>query len=176
MSSESDSDTGPDLDWKSQEILRAIYKNDGSANTSEIRALTGIDNNDQILYRFREKLTPTGLIELEQPESDTARPEPKMASFTAQGVDVAEQIIDARATPADLESRVDKLEADVSRLDQERENAAGETTDVDLAELEEKTDSLLYQLELVADFLNEQYDGGLSDYRERRESTAHFEQ
>lgn len=169
MSSKSDSVTGGDLDWKSHEILRAIYKNDGSANTSEIRALTGIDNNDQILYRFREKLTPRGLIELEQPESETARPKPKVASFTAHGVEVAERIIDERAGTADLESRVDKLEADISRLQQGVDDAAGETTDVDLAELEEKTDSLLYQLGLVADFLNEQYDGGLSDYRERRE-------
>lgn len=170
MSNELGDNVEVDLDWKSKEILHAIYKNDGSANTSEIRALTSIDNNDQILYRFREKLTPRGLIELEQPESDTARPKPKVASFTAQGIEVAERIIDDQAEPADLESRVDKLEADFSRLEQEMESAAGETTDVDLTKLEEKTDALLYQLGLMADFLNEQYDGGLSDYRERRES------
>ena len=93
------------LDWKSQEILRAIYKNNGSATTSQIRALTGIDSNDQILYRFREKLVPRGVIELEQPESETARPEPKVATFTQQGVEAAERLIDERAAPADLESR-----------------------------------------------------------------------
>lgn len=164
------------LDWKSQEILRAIYKNNGSATTSQIRALTGIDSNDQILYRFREKLVPRGVIELEQPESETARPEPKVATFTQQGVEAAERLIDERAAPADLESRVDKLEADVSRvtdqMDEVQVSQSGDNqipSDVDVAELDEKTDQLLYQMGLIADYLNEMHDGGLSDYRAEQE-------
>jgi DNA-binding PadR family transcriptional regulator len=167
------------LDWKSQEILRAIYKNDGSATTSQIRALTGIDSNDQILYRFREKLVPRGLVELEQPESETARPEPKIASFTQQGVEVVERIIDERAAPVDLESRVDKLEADVSRVTDQMDEVRvshtadnGIPSDVDVAELDEKTDQLLYQMGLIADFLNEKHDGGLSAYRAEQEDTT----
>lgn len=167
------------LDWKSQEILRAIYKNDGSATTSQIRALTGLDSNDKILYRFREKLVPRGLVELEQPESETARPEPKIASFTEEGVEVTERIIDERAAPADLESRVDKLEADFSRIadqmDEVRASAPddnGIASDVDVEELDEKTDRLLYQMGLIADFLNEKYDGGLSAYRAEQEDNT----
>jgi DNA-binding PadR family transcriptional regulator len=165
------------LDWKSQEILRTLYKNDGSATTSQIRALTGLDSNDQILYRFREKLVPRGLVELEQPESETARPEPKIATFTQQGVEVTERIIDERAGPADIESRVDKLEADFSRatdrIDEIQSSDDGNTeipSDVDLAELDEKTDQLLYQMGLIADYLNEKDDGGLSAYRNDREN------
>lgn len=165
------------LDWKSQEILRAIYKNDGSANTTEIRTLTGIDNNDKILYRFREKLVPRELIELEQPKSETGRPEPKVATFTQTGVKAAERIIDERAAPADVESRVDKLEADISRVTDRIERVSARSSDRDdetateseHEELQAKTDQLLYQMGLIADFLNEQFDGGLSDYRERRE-------
>jgi hypothetical protein len=167
------------LDWKSQEILRTLYKNDGSATTSEIRALTGLSSNDEILYRYREKLVPRGLVELEQPESETARPEPKIATFTQQGVEVTERIIDERAGPADLESRVDKLEADFSRVtDQmdETQSSDGDgseiPSDVDLAELDEKTDQLLYQMGLVADYLNEKDDGGLSAYRDERENNG----
>jgi DNA-binding PadR family transcriptional regulator len=165
------------LDWKSQEILRTLYKNDGSATTSQIRALTGLDSNDQILYRFREKLVPRGLVELEQPESETARPEPKIATFTQQGVEATERIIDERAGPADIESRVDKLEADFSRatdrIDEIQSSDDGNTripSDVDLAELDEKTDQLLYQMGLIADYLNEKDDGGLSAYRNDREN------
>jgi hypothetical protein len=167
------------LDWESQEILRTLYKNDGSANTTEIRTLTGIDSNDKVLYRFREKLAPRGLIELEQPESETARPEPKVATFTQRGVEVTEEIIDERAAPADLGARVDKLEADISRVtDQMKDvqashadaNGNGLASDVDLDELDDKTDQLLYQLSLIADYLNEKDDGGLSEYRARRES------
>jgi hypothetical protein len=182
MSTETGSDGdgttgGENLDWKSQEILRAIYKNDGAATTSEIRALTGIDTNDQVLYRFREKLLPRGLIEVEQPESETARPEPKVATFTQQGVEVTEQIIDERAGPADIESRVDKLEADISRVTDQMDEARssdddGVPSDVDLAELDEKTDQLLYQMGLIADFLNEKHDGGLSAYRSERENNG----
>lgn len=174
MSIESD-ETGThshqDLDWKSHEILRALYKSDGTANTSEIRALTGIDNNDKILYRFREKLVPRDLITLDQPESDTAKPEPKVATFTQHGVEVAEQIIDERAGPADLESRVDKLETDLSRLTDQRDSEAKQSTDDDLNDLQNKMSNLRYQMQLIADFLNEQYDGGLSDYRDRRENS-----
>lgn len=160
-----------DLDWKAREILRAIYKNDGSANTSEVRQLTGIDNNDKILYRFRKKLEPSGLITLEQPDSDTARPEPKVATFTQLGVEVAEQVIDEQEGPADLKSRVDKLETDLSRLtEQLEEDTQSQSTDQD-EDLQKKTDQLRYQMKLIADFLNEQYDGGLSDYREQRENS-----
>jgi hypothetical protein len=167
------------LDWKSQEILRTLYKNDGSATTSEIRALTGLSSNDEILYRYREKLVPRGLVELEQPESETARPEPKIATFTQQGVEVTERIIDERAGPADLESRVDKLEADFSRVTDQMDKAQSSDgdgseipSDVDLAELDEKTDQLLYQMGLIADYLNEKHDGGLSEYRDDREDNG----
>lgn len=176
-----DDDRGVEtLDWQSQEILRTLYKNDGSANTTEIRTLTGIDSNDKVLYRFREKLAPRGLIELEQPESATARPEPKVATFTQRGVEVTEHIIDERAAPTDLGSRVDKLEADLSRVTDQMEavraseasddHGDGRSSAVDLDELDEKTDQLLYQLGLIADYLNEKDDGGLSEYRARRES------
>lgn len=165
------------LDWRSQEILRAIYENDGAANTSEIRQFTGIDTNDKVLYRFREKLVPAGLIELEQPDSETARPEPKIATFTAAGVEVAERISDQQSEGGDLATRVEQLEARYSRLSDQMdgngtspEDSPETPSDGDLAELHEKTDKLLYQMGLVADFLNEKHDGGLSDYRERREA------
>lgn len=116
-SGETSDQTQPDLDWKSQEILRAIHKNDGSANTSEVRTLTGIDNNDTILYRFREKLAPHGLITLEQPESDTAKPEPKVATFTQRGVEVAERLIESRGDQSLTEDYVEQLEAKITRLE-----------------------------------------------------------
>jgi hypothetical protein len=164
------------LDWKSQEILRALYKHDESANTTEVRTLTGIDSNDKVLYRFQEKLLPRELIELKQPESETARPEPKLATLTQHGVEVTERLIEERAGPTDIESRVDKLESDLSRVTDQMDEAQSSDddneipSDVDLAELDEKTDRLLYQMKLIAGFLNEKHDGGLSDYRSEVEN------
>jgi hypothetical protein len=167
------------LDWKSQEILRALYKYDESANTTEIRTLTGIDSNDKVLYRFQEKLLPRELIDLEQPESETARPEPKLATLTQHGVEVTERLIEERAGPTDIESRVDKLESDLSHVTEQMDEAQSSDgddneipSDVDLTELDEKTDQLLYQMGLIADFLNEKHDGGLSDYRSERENNG----
>jgi hypothetical protein len=171
------------LDWKSQEILRALYKSDGSANTTEIRTLTGIDSNDKVLYRFREKLAPQELIELEQPESETARPEPKVATFTQQGVEVAERIIDERAGPADLESRVDKLEADFSRVSEQLDAATTQATadderateaDVDdlqaqLTDLDGNLEALYTNMVRFRDYLNERDNGGYSEYVKQQE-------
>lgn len=158
-----------DLDWKSRAILQAIYENGGEANTSEIKELTGIDDNAKILYQHHNKFVPNGLIELEQPVSETGRPPPKEASFTQRGVKFAEQIMDDHPEGNGLEDRVGKLEADISRLTKQINRKEPRESEVDLAELDKKTDQLLYQLKIIADFLNEQYDGELSEYRERRE-------
>lgn len=123
-------DSPPGLDWKSQEILRALYENGKRANTTELRSLTGIDDNAVILYRHNEKLAPAGLIELEQPRSDGAQIAPKIATLTSKGETVAEQLIEHRGdqdTTTDdyieqleaqinrLETRIDELEADKQR-------------------------------------------------------------
>lgn len=166
-SSEKGEQIEPDLDWKGRAILQAIHENGGTANTSKIKEFTGISDNDKILYQYHNKLTPSGLIKLEQPKSNTGRPAPKVASFTQRGVKVAEQVIDEHSGDNSLESRVDKFEADISRLESEIDTV--ESTDIDLEELQVKTDNLLYQVGLIADFLNKQHDGRLSEYRKQRE-------
>lgn len=105
------------LDWKSQEILRALYENGGSADTTELRALTGIDNNAIIIYRHTEKLAPRELVELEQPETDGTHIAPKVATLTSEGETVAERIIKGRGEAStNISEYVDQLEAKVNQL------------------------------------------------------------
>lgn len=106
------------LDWKSQEILRALYENGGNANTTELRALTGIDNNAIIVYRHTEKLAPRELVELEQPETDGTHIAPKVATLTSKGETVAERIIKGRGEAStNISEYVDQLEAKVNQLE-----------------------------------------------------------
>lgn len=127
-------DSMPGLDWKSQEILRALYENGKRANTTELRSLTGIDDNAVILYRHNEKLAPAGLITLEQPRSEGTDIPPKIATLTSKGESVAERIIerqgDQSTTSGDyveqleakinrLEARIDELEADTRRSEEQ---------------------------------------------------------
>jgi uncharacterized protein YdcH (DUF465 family) len=121
------------LDWKCHEILRAIAENDGEATTSEISALTGIENNDQILYRFRTKLKPAGLVEVTHPEYDGNAIRAKTATLTDAGWDAIDRLdedsddeniphlsdrldqLDARFTQ--IETRLDSLSEHIQRIE-----------------------------------------------------------
>ncbi|ELZ88831.1 hypothetical protein C453_01170 [Haloferax elongans ATCC BAA-1513] len=102
-----------ELDWKSQEVLLALYEQDGEGNTTEIRKLTGLESNDTILYRLRNVLEPADLIKTEQPPSETARPEPKIARLTERGWEATERLVDTRERTYDLGEKVEKLTADL---------------------------------------------------------------
>lgn len=117
----------PDLDWRSNEIIRAIADHGGQANTTEIRELTGIDNNDHVLYRLREKLAPNGLVDLHQPEAQSQRNLPKEAKLTQAGSDLAAQLEDedSAQTPETESDRLTQLETRITQLETQRE---GEST------------------------------------------------
>jgi uncharacterized protein YdcH (DUF465 family) len=107
------------LDWKCHDILRAIAENDGEANTSEISALTGIENNDQILYRFRTKLGPAGLVEVTHPEYDGNAIRAKTATLTDAGwdaIDWLDENSDSEDTPH-LSDRLDQLDARFTQIE-----------------------------------------------------------
>ena len=105
------------LDWKSHEILRAIAENDGKANTTEISALTGIENNDQILYRFRTKLRPAGLVEVTQPEYDGSAIRAKVATLTDAGWEAIDQLDEDSEETPQLSDRLDQLDARFTQIE-----------------------------------------------------------
>lgn len=105
------------LDWKSHAILRAIAENDGTATTSEISALTGIENNDQILYRFRTKLAPAELVDLTQPESDGSSIRAKIATLTDAGWAALDRLDDDSDTTASLSDQLDQLDARFTQIE-----------------------------------------------------------
>jgi DNA-binding MarR family transcriptional regulator len=103
-----------DIDWKSEAVLWAIHENGGAANTSEIRSITGIDQNAIVLYRLNNKLAPLGLVDLMQPEADAGRPRAKVATLTERGKELADRLAEVHEEPAIelvLGERVDRLEA-----------------------------------------------------------------
>ena len=162
------------LDWKSQEILWALYEQDGTADTSEIRSFTGLENNDHILYRLREKLAPNDLVEVMQPEIENNQIPAKVTTLTPTGESVAKKIAERQETPTDISDRIEKVEAGVSqvqaRLDQEietnsqpDENAAV-PDDIDLKELDHKVDELWNAMEVIRDYIQTENDVDLASY------------
>jgi archaellum component FlaC len=186
--SESGTDTETDpqvvaeLDWKSQEILRALLENEGSANTTELRALTGIDDNNPINYRYNNKLVPRGLVELTQPDSEANELLPQVATLTSRGETVAETVIEQRGEATSIgdaveefNARLTRVESQIDRLDADSDDDA--TADAAaLNEVQEQVDDLDGKLEALRqsmvrfrDYLNARDDGGYSEWVEQQE-------
>lgn len=169
-----------ELDWKSQEILRALLENGGTANTTELRALTGIDDNNKINYRYHNKLTPRELIDLEQPETEGNKLLPQIASLTTRGKAVAKHVVENRGESTSLgdaveefNARVTRLEAKVDRLNTDTDSQSDGPTPRELQdeidELDEKFEALFRNMARFRDYLNERDDGGYSEFVEQQE-------
>lgn len=171
-----------ELDWKSQEILRALLENEGSANTTELRALTGIDDNNPINYRYNNKLVPRGLVELTQPDSEANELLPQVATLTSRGETVAETVIEQRGETTNIgdaveefNARLTRVESQIDRLDADPDEDA--TADAAaLNEVQEQVDDLDGKLEALRqsmvrfrDYLNARDDGGFSEWVEQQE-------
>ena len=171
-----------ELDWKSQEILRALLENEESANTTELRALTGIEKNNAINYRYNNKLVPRGLVELTQPDAEGNKLLPKIAALTPHGEAVAENVIEQRGEATNIgdaveqfNARLTRVESQIDRLDADSDDDA--TADAAaLNELQEQVDDLDGKLEALRqsmvrfrDYLNARDDGGYSEWADQQE-------
>lgn len=171
-----------ELDWKSQEILRALLENGGSANTTELRALTGIDDNNPINYRYNNKLAPRGLVELSQPDSEANELLPQVATLTPHGEAVAETVIEQRGETTNIgdaveqfNARLTRVESQIDRLDADSDGDAP-ADPAALNELQEQVDDLDGKLEALRqsmvrfrDYLNARDDGGYSEWAEQKQ-------
>lgn len=179
-----DTDTDPrvildELDWQSQEILRALLENGGQANTTELRALTGIDDNNPINYRYNNTLAPRGLIKLTQPSAEGNKLLPKVASLTDRGETVARAVIDHRGETTNIGDAVEEFNARVTRLESQvkRLDTASDGPDSDyldelheqVTDLNTKCEALYTNMVHFRDYLNERDDGGFSDFVEQQE-------
>lgn len=184
MTSETGVETDPqmvveELDWKSQEILRALLENGGTANTTELRSLTGIDDNNKINYRYRNKLTPRGLVDLEQPETEGNKLLPQIATLTTSGEAVAKQVVESHGEPTsvgdaveEFNARLTRVEAKVDRLDTDvhSDGPSPRELQAEINDLDEKLEALYRNMARFRDYLNERDDGGYSEFANQRES------
>lgn len=152
------------LDWKSQAILVALNEAGRSASTTEIRTLTGIDNNDIIRYRFTEKLAKQGLIETHRGESDGTQLAPTIATLTEAGQDRAERLDEERESSMDLSDEVEQLRAELTtlqtRVDEDKECAAS----AEVSDLAERVDLLWEGMAAMRDYLREEHDADLESH------------
>ncbi|WP_231189044.1 hypothetical protein [Haladaptatus sp. DYF46] len=169
-------DFNSNLDWISRQILAAIHESDGTADTSEIKAITGVTEGTKVPYRLKNKLAPD-FVDLMQPEmTDDGQIPPKVATLTADGEDLAEAIVEEEFDTADLSDDLENVKADVSRLAarvDDLENGSESTVavqseDVDLNELNRGVEKLLEQMTIMNDYLNEKHDGELREFAEEK--------
>lgn len=167
-----------ELDWRSQEILRALLENGGSANTTELRALTGIDDNNPINYRYNQKLVPRGLVELTQPEAEGNKLLPQVATLTSRGETTAETIIEQRGESTNIgdaveefNARVTRIESQIDRLDAELDDDENDDTgdlEDQIDDLDRRLEALFRSMKRFRDYLNERDDGGFSEWAEKQ--------
>ena len=111
------------VDPQSRDVLHAIERNDGTANTTEIRRETGLSNSS-VRYRY-DKLEDLGLIETSY--DPNATPAGVAPLITAKLTETARQAIQEGLTvesaneradvePSDNYELIRKLEQEVAQL------------------------------------------------------------
>ena len=165
--------TDSPLDWKSQAILVALDDAGGSATTTEVRNLTGLDNNDIIRYRFSEKLEKQGLIETTRGDTDGTRLAPTVATLTEQGQERATRLDKERETTMDLSDEVEQLRADVTSLQTQFEEPAGSPAAADVADLSKRVDLLWEGMTAMRNYLREEHDADLKSYLPEENTERH---
>ena len=150
------------LDWKSQEILRAVYENGGRATTSEIKQRTAITDNDHITHRCRRAavaLEPAGLITVADAEKGSPQRNPPLEiTLTEQGELLAKRISDRDGRPTEIDQRLERVETTLTALETTVDEQYNETeTSEDTGD--DDLDARLTTIEQRLDQLEETLDG-----------------
>lgn len=168
-----------ELDWLSQEILRVLIENGGEANTTELRTLTGVDDNNKINYRKNAHLVPRELIEVTHQEANGNKLLPSVASLTPRGEAVAESIVEHRDETTAIgdaveafDARLTRLEAKVDRIDTDTHSDGPSPSELqnEINETNENLQTLYQNMKFFRDYLNERDDGGFSEYTKQQKS------
>lgn len=126
------------LDERYAQILDAVHRSGGSANTSRIKALTGISTNQVITQRM-DRLEEWGFVQTgyEPVPKGTNRLPTKVATLTGYGREVVESgMVDHYLE----EDRIEDVEGLNSRVDELDRRLAGQRDDVD--ELRDRVDDI----------------------------------
>lgn len=173
------------LDWKSEAILVALDETGGEATTTQVRDLSGMEKNDHVLYRFREKLVPAGLVETEEGEATDTPIPPTVATLTDSGEEVATQLREKERGALDVGERIEQVAADVNQLESRIESIEGdgeggdgnrptvseelESISEDVETLTNRLDALWEGMAVMRDYIQEEHDVNLRSYKEEHE-------
>lgn len=104
-----------DLDKKSKQILEAIWKAGGEAETPEIKSYTGLSRG-QISYRVSDGVLETeGLVNSRLVGGDDGGSAVRLTSLTDKGDTVAGRVMDEKAGPS-LEDQLKNIRADMDEM------------------------------------------------------------
>lgn len=104
-----------DLDKKSKQILEAIWKAGGEAETPEIKSYSGLSRG-QISYRVSDGvLEDEGLVESRLVGGDDGGSAVRLTSLTEKGDTVAGRVMDEKAGPS-LEDQLKNIRADMDEM------------------------------------------------------------
>lgn len=147
-----------ELDWQAHAVMEAIHDNGGTADTREIRGITGIEDYNVVLYRVNEKLEPIGLVDTMQPDPEGGRPRAKVVTLTQQGEEFAERLTadsddSADDTPESSIERIERLETQM--------NASYGSWDT---EKQQEYEYVLEGMVAMRDFLREKYGDEFEKY------------
>lgn len=108
-----------EVDNLCEEILEGVAQHGGTATSTQVRKLLGIDSTTRFNYRIREKLVPEGLVETRQPDPSPGEFPPKEITLTDHGKDYLESLDSQGRFGDDLAARLERLEEQVDSLRQE---------------------------------------------------------
>jgi len=153
-----------DLDGDALRVLDALTRQDDHRlNTSEVRTLTGIEDNDKARRRL-VKLSEAGLVEIDEDERAPTPIPPKRATLTDEGLEKADEW-DLDPTAQDIrsaEKRLQRVERQLREVN-ERLNALEKSATGGSGNIPE----LLESRRLVAtlnDYMVAEHDADLGKY------------
>jgi len=101
------------------EIMEGIAQHGGTATSTQLRKLLGVDSTTRFNYRVREKLVPEGLVETRQPDPSPGEFPPKEITLTDHGEDFLESLDSEGRFGDEIAARLERLEEQVDALRQE---------------------------------------------------------
>ena len=112
-----------DLSENARIILEGLYECGGEANMTELKQITGLDENRTVLYHTEEHLEPSNFVKYEVVEDGTATGITEF-TLTERGRDAVKSLVEGTENP-NLVEQVEEIREAVSQMKREVDTFAG---------------------------------------------------